>query len=148
MLMKLLGFPCGSVVKNLPANTGDLGLIPGGGNGKPTPVCLPGKPHGQRSLAGCCPWGWKESDTTQQLNNNNKITNLKTSYPYFSTSLWNFNIMFNSYMFWNIPPITHMQWEKSCVQRSSSKNIDIHSYLTPFQIWIFLDHIKVSSLKK
>ena len=23
--------------------------------------------HGQRSLAGCSPWGWKELDTTQQL---------------------------------------------------------------------------------
>ena len=23
----------------------------------PTPVCLPGKSHGQRSLVGCCPWG-------------------------------------------------------------------------------------------
>ena len=25
------GFPCGSVVKNLPANAGDIGLIPGPG---------------------------------------------------------------------------------------------------------------------
>ena len=25
------GFPCGSVVKNLPANAGDVGLIPGSG---------------------------------------------------------------------------------------------------------------------
>ena len=23
----------------------------------PTPVLLPGKPHGQRSLVGCSPWG-------------------------------------------------------------------------------------------
>ena len=33
----------------------------------PTPVLLPGKPHGQRSLVGCRPWGHKESDTTEQL---------------------------------------------------------------------------------
>ena len=26
---------------------------------------LPGKSHGQRSLAGCCLWGCKESDTTE-----------------------------------------------------------------------------------
>ena len=26
---------------------------------------LPGKSHGQRSLAGCSPWGCKESDTTE-----------------------------------------------------------------------------------
>ncbi|KAB0377362.1 hypothetical protein FD755_011806 [Muntiacus reevesi] len=33
----------------------------------PTPVFLPGKSHGQRSLVGYCPWGHKESDTTEQL---------------------------------------------------------------------------------
>ena len=36
----------------------------------PTPVFLPGESHGQRSLAGYSPWGCKESDTTEQLNNN------------------------------------------------------------------------------
>ena len=30
----------------------------------PTPVLLPGKPHGRRSLVGCSPWGREESDTT------------------------------------------------------------------------------------
>ena len=33
----------------------------------PTPVLLPGKSHGQRSLVGCSPWGRKESDTTERL---------------------------------------------------------------------------------
>ena len=33
---------------------------------------LPGKSHGQRSLAGSSPWGHKEADAIQQLNNNNK----------------------------------------------------------------------------
>ena len=33
----------------------------------PTPVLLPGKPHGQRRLVGCNPWGHEESDTTEQL---------------------------------------------------------------------------------
>ena len=28
---------------------------------------LPGKPHGQRSLAGYSPWGRQESDTTERL---------------------------------------------------------------------------------
>ena len=32
-----------------------------------TPVLLPGKSHGQRSLVGCSPWGHKESDTTEWL---------------------------------------------------------------------------------
>ena len=33
----------------------------------PTPVLLPGKSHGWRSLVGCSPWGWEESDTTEWL---------------------------------------------------------------------------------
>ena len=33
----------------------------------PTPVLLPGKSHGRRSLVGCSPWGHKESDMTQRL---------------------------------------------------------------------------------
>ena len=33
----------------------------------PTPVLLPGKSHGQRSLVGCSPWRRKESDTTERL---------------------------------------------------------------------------------
>ena len=31
----------------------------------PTPVLLPGKSHGQRSLVGCRLWGRTESDTTE-----------------------------------------------------------------------------------
>ena len=31
-----------------------------------TPVFLPGEFHRERSLAGCSPWGCKESDTTEQ----------------------------------------------------------------------------------
>ena len=33
----------------------------------PTPVLLPGKSHGWRSLMGCSPWGREESDTTERL---------------------------------------------------------------------------------
>ena len=33
----------------------------------PTPVLLPGKSHGRRSLVGCSPWGREESDMTEQL---------------------------------------------------------------------------------
>ena len=32
-----------------------------------TPVLLPRKSHGRRSLVGCSPWGSEESDTTEQL---------------------------------------------------------------------------------
>ena len=33
----------------------------------PTPVLLPGKFHGRRSLVGCSPWGCYKLDTTEQL---------------------------------------------------------------------------------
>ena len=53
------------MVKNPPTNardTGDTGLVPGsgrspgGGSGQCILVILPGKAHGQRSLAGYSPW--------------------------------------------------------------------------------------------
>ena len=34
---------------------------------QPTPVLLPGKLHGQRSLVGCSPWGRYESGMTERL---------------------------------------------------------------------------------
>ena len=34
---------------------------------QPTPVLLPGKSHGRRSLVGCSPWGREELDTTERL---------------------------------------------------------------------------------
>ena len=50
------GLPGGSVVKNLPVNAGDMDSIPASERSpekqKATPVFLPGKIHGQRSLAG------------------------------------------------------------------------------------------------
>ena len=33
----------------------------------PSPVLLPGKSHGRRSLVGCSPRGCEESDTTERL---------------------------------------------------------------------------------
>ena len=59
------GFPDCSVVKNLPVNSRDASLIPGLGRSpwrrkwQLTPVFLPGKSHGQRSLVGYSPWGCK-----------------------------------------------------------------------------------------
>ena len=34
---------------------------------QPTPVLLPGKSHGWRSLVGCSPWDPQESNTTERL---------------------------------------------------------------------------------
>ena len=70
------GFPGGSLGKVSACNVGDLALIPGlggspgEGNGNPTPILLPGKFDGQRSLVSCSPWNSKdskESNTTEQI---------------------------------------------------------------------------------
>ena len=62
------------MVKNPLANAGDIrdtGSIPGSEKTpwrrawQPTPVCLLGEFHGQRSLVGYCPLGGKELDTTE-----------------------------------------------------------------------------------
>ena len=59
------------VVKNLPANAGDLrdlgsipglGKSPGGGLGNPLQYSCLEKSHGKRSLVGYSPQGHKESD--------------------------------------------------------------------------------------
>ena len=42
-----------------------MGKIPWKRKWQPTPVFLPGKSHGQRSLVGYSPQGHKESDTTE-----------------------------------------------------------------------------------
>ena len=41
---------------------------------QPTPAFLPGKFHGQGSLAGYSPWGCKEPDTTEQLSPYTRIS--------------------------------------------------------------------------
>ena len=67
-----LAFQVVLVVKNTPANAGDirdegsvpeLGRSPGGG--QPTPVFLPGEPYGQRSLAGYSAEHCTELDHTE-----------------------------------------------------------------------------------
>ena len=42
-----------------------VGKIPWRRKWQPIPVCLPGEPHGQRSLVGQSPWGCREWDTTE-----------------------------------------------------------------------------------
>ena len=47
--------------------------IPWGRAWQPTPVFLPGESYGQRNQVGYSPWGCKESDTTESLNNDNLV---------------------------------------------------------------------------
>ena len=57
----LLGFPGGS---EFTCNAGDAGSFPCRRKWQPTPVFLPGKSRGQRSLVGYSPRGRKESGVT------------------------------------------------------------------------------------
>ena len=62
-------------VENVTANAGDMrhrfspqvGKIPWRRKRLPTPVFLPRKSQGQRSLEGYSPWGHKELDMTEHL---------------------------------------------------------------------------------
>ena len=80
------------MVKNPPASAGDAGLIPGlgrspvEGNGNPLQYSLLGNPT-DRSLAGHSPWGRKESDTTEQLNNNSLLLPWKNNWTGFKETL-------------------------------------------------------------
>ena len=68
-----LGFPGGSDGKESACNVRDLDLIlglgrsPGGGHGNPLQYSYLENPHGQKSLAGCSPWGHKQLDKTELL---------------------------------------------------------------------------------
>ena len=71
------------VVKNLPANAGDirdtglipgLGRSPGGSRGNPLQYSCLENPHGQSSLVGYSPWGRKEWDMAEQLSTLCKIS--------------------------------------------------------------------------
>ena len=52
--------------------------------GDPDPVFLPAESHGQRSLAGCSPWGHKESDTPERLLLSTVEMYLWSAYCYWS----------------------------------------------------------------
>ena len=60
--------------KESTSQVGDAGVDPwvrkisGKRNWQSTPIFLPGKSQGQRSLAGYSPWGHKELDITEHAN--------------------------------------------------------------------------------
>ena len=74
-----LGFPGGSAIKNLPANAGDLGLIPGlgrsagEGNGNPLQYSCLVNPMDRGASWATVHGVTKDTDMTQQLNNKNNI---------------------------------------------------------------------------
>ena len=83
----------GSDGKESACNAGDLGLIPGlgrspgGGHGNPLQYSCLEKPHGQKGLVGCSPWGCKELDTTEQLSARMRARAHTHTHPSISPSL-------------------------------------------------------------
>ena len=76
-----MAFPGGSVAKNPPVMqerriSSWVGKIPCRRKWQPTPVFVPGESHGQKSLVAYSPWGCKELNTTERLNNYNKMWSL------------------------------------------------------------------------
>ena len=68
------------LLKNLPAMKENwvqpwVRKIPWRRKWKPIPVFLPGEFHRWRSLVGYCPWGRKESNTTEPLHFSLSILN-------------------------------------------------------------------------
>ena len=81
-----MGFPGGSVVKNPPAHAGDPGSIPGSGrspgegNGNPLQHFCLGNPMDREVWQATVHRVAKESDTTQPLNNNDKLQDMPLDY--------------------------------------------------------------------
>ena len=110
------GFPCGAVVKNSPANGGDagsihpwVGKIPWRRKWQPTPVFLPGKSHGQRSLADYSPWGRRRARNVLETKKENSgvidlpLLSLLVAWSIFcfSPSVLHFKLQFKMYCILN-----------------------------------------------
>ena len=112
------GFPGGSDDKQSACKARDLSSIPGSGRlpwrreWLSTPVILPGKSHGQRSLAGYSSYGHKKSDMTTNTRSIT-VTAIKFFIPASST------LMSQSakYHFWLII---------KCICKFCTKDFQIH----------------------
>ena len=75
----MLGFSGSRAVKNLPAKCRRcrfnpwVGKVPWERKWQPTPIFLPGKSHGQKSLVGYSPWGGKAVGHDLATNQQQKI---------------------------------------------------------------------------
>ena len=83
-----MGFLGGSVVKNPPANVGDMALIPqlrripGVGNGNPFQYSCLGISMDRGPWQATVHGVGKESDTTERLNNNNNLFSILIRFQY------------------------------------------------------------------
>ena len=104
----LLGFPGASVVKNLPAKAGDVGLTPGtgrspkGGNSNPLQYSCLGNPMDRGTWHVTVPGATKESDMTEWLNKKKILYHVISDMPFSwlkSLSLYYFKLcMFSPFI--------------------------------------------------
>ena len=91
-----------TVLNGFPGDSDDpwVGEIPWRREWQPTPVFLPGKSHGQRSLEGYSPWGRKELDTTERPHF------LSFCFKYSEWFLFSWKTLRNThlYFFWLLEP--------------------------------------------
>ena len=94
---------------------------------QPTPVLLPGKSHGWRSLVGFSPWGREESDPTERLH-----------FPFYFPALEKEMAAHSSVLAWRIPgmgepgglPSNGVAQSRTRLKRLSSSSSSIHSSIT------------------
>ena len=76
-----------------------VGKIPGGGHGNLLQYSCLENSHGQRSLAGCSPWGHKELDMTEQVSQHST-----GNFTQYTAGICNINLDFaNTHNFSTLP---------------------------------------------
>ena len=146
--MPFLGFPGGSVVKNPPAEAQNTDSIPRSSKmpwrrkWQPTPVFLPAKSHGQKSLVGYSPWGCKSVG-------HDLVTRTKhTIYHYFQDveqSPNNVLLIFTHKAVLNLSRYDSSSWIEQnsilfrhLIEESRSRLITLASYFTveaQYRVW-------------
>ena len=123
-----------------------VGKIPWRRKWQPTPVFLPGKFHGQRSLEGYSPWGLKESDRTWQQSNNNRVYKIVCSH--------HLHLIPKDFHHLKRKPHTHQAvapWSPSsqCLATASLRSVSVNfpswpfhvnriAQYVPFWVWLLL----------
>ena len=134
-----MGFPGGAAVKKPPANvgdTGDVGLIPWRTKWQPTPLFLPGKSHGHRSLVGCSPRG-----RTRLSDWGHTHASSSVFYPVLSLSMLSITNIFPKkhiflllWLFLSSPPGLLFPLNFISLYFSSSSSFRI-AYVTYYDLW-------------
>ena len=103
----------------------------------PTQIFLPGKSHGQRSLAGYSPWGCKESDTTEWL-----------TLSFSLLVIWGLLLgpLYQNLLTWSPPVLWLYPNDKSCLQPKPPSSIQIVCAFGQISIWLVKKNLKHGSI--